>query len=179
MQREVAGLIRLAFLEFQAPVDLDDLVDEFLEFREAALSGRQKVNLQGASFEDPTVSYADRVEQQFYLSQLWSEIQMLPPRQRMALLLNLRDADGRELVTLLVHTRVAPLAAIAEALQLSGEQLAGLWNRLPIDDATIAEQFGLSRQQVINLRVSARRRLARKMRMPSGGRGIGDCSGDA
>jgi RNA polymerase sigma factor (sigma-70 family) len=169
--REVAGLIGLAFVQFQNPVDLEDLVDEFLESRGTTLPGHQRANLQSASFVDPIAGYADRVEQQLYLRRLWSEIQALPPRQRAALLLNLRDDDGKELVTLLVHTRVAPLSSIAEALQLSKEELAGLWNRLPVDDATIADQFGLSRQQVINLRLSARRRLARKMSMPPAGTG--------
>jgi RNA polymerase sigma factor (sigma-70 family) len=172
--REIAGLIGIAFVQFQNPVDLEDLVDEFLESRGTTLPGHQRANLPSASFVDPIAGYADRVEQQLYLRRLWSEIQVLPPRQRAALLLNLRDEDGNELVTLLVHTRVATLTAVAEALQLSSEELANLWNKLPVEDATIAEQFGLSRQQVINLRVSARRRLARKMSLPPAGREIRD-----
>jgi len=35
---------------------------------------------------------------------------------------------------------------------------------LPLEDAAIAERLGLTRQQVINLRKSARARLARRMR---------------
>ena len=106
---------------------------------------------------------AVQVEQRLYLQHLWSEIRALPLRQRWALLLNLRDPLGLELVTLLTEMGIAGLGDIAGALDIPLEQMAQLWNRLPIEDAKIAEQMGVSRQQVINLRVSARRRLARRM----------------
>ena len=51
-----------------------------------------------------------------------------------------------------------------DALALSVERLAEFFNRLPLDDATIAEHLNLTRQQVINLRKSARERLARRLR---------------
>ena len=50
-------------------------------------------------------------------------------------------------------------------------ELAALWPDLPLEDAAIAERLGLTRQQVINLRKSARARLGRRMREPVGGRG--------
>ena len=46
---------------------------------------------------------------------------------------------------------------------LRAEELAGMWNSLPLDDRGIAERLGITRQQVINLRKSARARLARRM----------------
>jgi hypothetical protein len=42
--------------------------------------------------------------------------------------------------------------------------LRTLLTRLPLDDLTIAARLGLTRQQVINLRKSARLRLARRLR---------------
>jgi hypothetical protein len=44
------------------------------------------------------------------------------------------------------------------------EVFAGLWSRLPLDDASIAELLNITRQQVINLRKCARERLARRMK---------------
>jgi hypothetical protein len=38
-----------------------------------------------------------------------------------------------------------------------------LWDELPLDDLKIAARLGMTRQQVINLRKSARARLARRM----------------
>jgi RNA polymerase sigma factor (sigma-70 family) len=161
-QREVAALLRLAFCQLGSPVELDDLVGEIIECAHTGSFERQRASLESAS-TDPFSSYPDQVEQHLQLRHLWSEIQKLPLRQRAALLLNLRDAEGREAVTNLVQARIATPEALEEALQLPRGKIVELWNRLPMDDATIADQFGLSRQQVVNSRLSARRRLARKM----------------
>ena len=53
---------------------------------------------------------------------------------------------------------------MAAAVGLSPESLAELWNRLPLEDTGLAEILDVTRQQVINLRKSARERLARRMR---------------
>ncbi len=41
---------------------------------------------------------------------------------------------------------------------------AELWNQLPLDDAAIAELLDLTRQHVVNLRKSARKRLTRRLK---------------
>jgi hypothetical protein len=112
---------------------------------------------------DKSPGQALALESRLYLERLWSEIRALPARQRAALLLNLKDADGRGVIELLPLTGVATMRQIAMALEMSAEELAGLWNELPMDDATIALRLNATRQQVINLRKSARQRLARRM----------------
>jgi hypothetical protein len=97
------------------------------------------------------------------LKKLWSEIVELPERQRAALLLNLKDSQGSG-ISLFQMTGVATILQIAEALSTTGEELARLWNELPLDDLAIASRLGITRQQVINLRKSARERLARRMK---------------
>ena len=57
---------------------------------------------------------------------------------------------------------VASVRDMAAALEVSPEEFASLWNDLPLEDAKVAERLGLTRQQVINLRKSARERLARR-----------------
>jgi hypothetical protein len=47
---------------------------------------------------------------------------------------------------------------------MTKEEFAEIWNHLPLDDNRIAEILNLTRQQVINLRKSARERLARRMK---------------
>jgi hypothetical protein len=89
----------------------------------------------------------------------WSQIVELPVRQRQALLLNLRD----EGLTLFIVTRTASLRAIAAALDMSVDTLADLWPCLPLTDNDIAARLGCTRQQVINLRMSARKRLANRL----------------
>jgi RNA polymerase sigma factor (sigma-70 family) len=96
---------------------------------------------------------------------VWDEIAVLPARQRAALLLNLRDGQGRNALMLFALTNVATFSDIAEAVGLAPEALAEVWNDLPLDDLRIAEWFGITRQQVINLRKSARERLGRRLAM--------------
>ncbi|MGH9763461.1 MAG: hypothetical protein ACREAC_21730, partial [Blastocatellia bacterium] len=43
-------------------------------------------------------------------------------------------------------------------------ELANLWDELPLPDSKVAEYLGITSQQVINLRKSARKRLAYHLR---------------
>lgn len=113
---------------------------------------------------DNRSNIASRLEQRLYLERLWDEICQLPLSQRRALLLNLRDRNGSDMTALIFHTHVATLGQIADALELTAEEFAQLSRELPMEDTVIAKHLGLTRQQVINLRNSARRRLARRMR---------------
>jgi DNA-directed RNA polymerase specialized sigma24 family protein len=134
--------------------------------RRQRLEGRRMAGSDGGVHElaDAQPDAAAAFERRTYLHRLWQEITALPPRQAAALLLNLRDAKGANAVSLLPLTGVASLRDVARILGMPAEELAALWSRLPLDDATIAVTLGLSRQQVINLRKSARQRLARRMR---------------
>ena len=113
--------------------------------------------------KDPRVDIAAHVERRMYLASLWKEICELRPRQRVALLLNLHDSSGQDMLSLFLLVDVARLSEIAASLDVPIQELAELWDRLPLDDATLAQRIGITRQQVINLRKSARERLARRM----------------
>jgi hypothetical protein len=67
-------------------------------------------------------------------------------------------------VALLPLTGIASLRNVARVTGLEPEKLAEIWNRLPLEDSAIAGILQVTRQQVINLRKSARERLARRMR---------------
>jgi hypothetical protein len=99
-----------------------------------------------------------------HLERLWGEIKELPPRQRAALLFNLRDDEGRGMIELWPQTGIAPLGDLARALDLTEAELRELWPTLPRDDQWIADRLGVTRRQVINLRKCARERLARRLR---------------
>src|SRR5204863_5662800 len=98
-----------------------------------------------------------------WIRHLWQEVCCLPIAQRQALLLNLREEAGGSALMLVPMSGVASIREIAQALAMTATELAELWNKLPIDDLTIAQRLGLTRQQVINLRKSARARLTRRM----------------
>lgn len=110
----------------------------------------------------------ERLQNRQWLGRLWNEICSLPLPQRKALLLNLRVEEGDSALTLVPLAGIASIRQIAELLGMAASELAALWNSLPIDDLAIAAQLGLTRQQVINLRKSARERLARRMASGTG-----------
>lgn len=113
---------------------------------------------------DPRPSFSGAVEDRLRLSHLWKEIGELPLRQRLALLLNLKDERGESQIEAFTFTGVATIRQIARALEMTPEELASIWNELPMEDSLIAERLQLTRQQIINLRKGARQRLAKRMR---------------
>ena len=107
---------------------------------------------------------ARQTESRIFLQRLWEEVRQLPLSQRAALLLNLRDQQGRGCLALFPALGIATFRQMAEALEMSAEKLAELCNGLPLEDAKIAELLQLTRRQVINARKSARQRLTRRLK---------------
>lgn len=99
-----------------------------------------------------------------FTARLWQEIRQLPRSQRVALLLNLRDRGGNSVLFLFPLCGVASFEQVASALEIAQENLSELWNQLPLDDLSIGSLLNCARQQVINLRMAARKRLANRMR---------------
>jgi hypothetical protein len=110
---------------------------------------------------DPAPSAAMRLELRQRLESLWREVLLLTARHRSALLLSARAANGAA-VGLVVDLGIASFREAAGALEMTVEELAELWNRLPLEDNEIAARLSLERQQVINLRSTARERLERR-----------------
>jgi hypothetical protein len=167
VSQPLPAIVAALLLRLDRPIEFDRLVDGLavaLGIADAA-AGRA-LESDDARHEpvDPAPAIADLLEQRQTLIKVWREIVELPPRQRAALLLNLRDPDGGAVLQMLPATGVVDAASIAAALEISPAALDELWARLPLDDLSIAKQLGLTRQQVINLRKSARARLARRFR---------------
>jgi DNA-directed RNA polymerase specialized sigma24 family protein len=157
-----ADLLGRIFSSFHGPVLFDELVGivgYFWGVDDPAPAPEKSAREVQSNDFDPGV----RLELRQWLTQLWAEIRELPRAQRVALLLNLRAGDTAPAVTLLPITGVASIRLIGEALELPPEDFAGLWNSLPLEDLAIAELLGITRQQVINLRKSARERLMRRI----------------
>jgi DNA-directed RNA polymerase specialized sigma24 family protein len=80
---------------------------------------------------DPAPSAEEAIHQRAFLARLWAEIRELPPRQRVALLLNLRDADGRGMIGLFPITEIASVAELAQVLDMAESRLREIWDTLP------------------------------------------------
>lgn len=118
---------------------------------------RPLTNFEHADLPTPEEALAQRMS----LRQLWDDVRKLAWKQRVALLLNLRDVQGRECLTLLPLTRTATIAEIAAVVGMPVEKFAALWNQLPLSDAEIAELLDATPRQVIKFRRLARERLRR------------------
>ena len=165
--QQLAELIASLFNYLGGPIEFDELVSGV-----AALQGISDQPIESladdedATFE-PAAAEPDpawRTEKKFFLQRLWEELQQLPLNQRAALLLNLKDATGFGAITLFPATGIASVRQLAAALEINPEEMAKMWNDLPIEDTRIAELTGLTRQQVINARKSGRERLARRLK---------------
>ncbi|MBC7910231.1 MAG: sigma-70 family RNA polymerase sigma factor, partial [Pyrinomonadaceae bacterium] len=173
-QKRPYELLSAIFAWAGAPVELDLLTSicaEWWDVSDKAVEIDAGSNVEGGEEAAAGVQIADQrpavsveTERRIYLERLWNEITELPARQRAALLLNLRDEGGRGIVDLWIIARLATPEAIAEALSLTLKEFAELWSELPLDDNRIAALLGITRQQVINLRKSARERLARRVK---------------
>ena len=157
------------------PIEFDDLVGIIADLTGATDSQTEPRQFQpdrypGRLIDEKADSLLATEDAAESVRRVWSEICDLPQRQRAALLLNLRDPEGDALIALLPALRVATLKEIAAVLEMKPEELAALWDKLPVDDLFIGELLGVTRQQVINLRKSARERLARRMKDVSAAR---------
>ena len=167
------ALVRAVVAAYGEPCRLESLVDALaaaLDVRDEPLAtlfdgeAETPARRRGVEPADAAPTALAALEVREALEQLWAEILELVPNQRTALLLNLRDDGGGDMFGALLAVGLAPPEEVAESLGLDAAGLAALLPDLPLEDLRIAERLGLSRQQVINLRKSARLRLGRRMR---------------
>ena len=166
LQAKPADVLAAIFNYAECPLKLDELVNIVarlwgIKDQESSL----EVEEETGGLANKQADFTVELDRQEYLKKLWTEIVALPVSQRAALLLNLKDAEGRGCIELFHLAGVATIKNVGEALDVPLTEFAALWNELPLDDLTIAQRLGLTRQQVINLRKSARERLARRMKV--------------
>jgi DNA-directed RNA polymerase specialized sigma24 family protein len=167
-QQELGEALAAIFNHLGSPIEFDELVSTL-----AVLLGVRDQPIESISENEDAVAFrfattepdpAWQVEKRIFLQRLWEELQQLPLNQRAAVLLNLKDAEGRGCIALFPATGIATLRQLADALEMGADRFAQLWNELPLEDAKIAELLGLTRQQVINARKSGRERLTRRLK---------------
>jgi RNA polymerase sigma factor (sigma-70 family) len=157
---QIIRVLDHVFEHARKPVELERLVEKIAELFRLQVSPSPAARSERI---DETASAESSLVYRSALLEVWREIALLPPRQRVALLLGLRDENGSAITSLLVLLRMATFDELAAAVELPPEELATIWDQLPLPDMVIAERLDLTRQQVINLRKSARDRLGRRL----------------
>jgi hypothetical protein len=160
-------LLTTIFDVSHAPLELDALTALVAGFWGIADHRAEPLSADTYDAVERLVSVDDNLatitEQRQLLQRLWAEIYRLPRRQRVALLLNLKNPNGINVITLLPATGIATFEQIAQALEIPFVEFEQLWADLPLDDLRLAAYLGATRQQVINLRKTARERLLKRM----------------
>jgi hypothetical protein len=153
------------------PISIDDLVSVIAriwnidETAIESLDQSDNNSMQAHRDEPPVDDTYEQVADRILLGEIWRELIDLPRNQRVAILLNLRDNTGRNAIELLPCLGIASITKIAQVLELSPADLAGMWNGLPLNDRAIAEYLGVSRDQVIGLRSAGKRKIARRLQL--------------
>jgi hypothetical protein len=163
-----AGLLAFVFERSVGPVELDHLVTvvaRIWDVRDLPVESYDDGYLE-QTLETAAPAVDELIDERRRLERLWKEVCDLPALQRSALLLNLRDSEGGSVIAFIPHLGIASQQEIAELAGVPDLEFAALWNELPLDDVKIASRLGVTRQQVINLRKTARERLARRMAAP-------------
>jgi hypothetical protein len=163
-------LLTMIFSRAGGPLELNHLVAVVAEvkgIKDRPLESYDQDRALSETLSNPVFDVDAGLEQRLHLVRLWTEVCSLPALQRAALLLNLRDANSDSVIAFLPYLGIASKSEIAEQVGLPEDRFAELWNDLPLEDSAIALLLGITRQQVINLRKTARERLARRMKPKS------------
>ena len=163
-ERDLATLLRKIFETADGPIDFRALVEMVAGIWHIPSDPEDAA----ANIDIQSIPAAERdaelsIDRRRYAERLWQEIGQLPRAQRVALLLNLRDGRGNSVLSLFPLSGVASFTETAAALEVGEPELSGIWNELPWDDNAIARFLFRTRQQVINLRMSARKRLSNRL----------------
>jgi RNA polymerase sigma factor (sigma-70 family) len=159
-----APILEDVFKVSAGPLELDRLVNLVAAIWQVDRVARMDIGDRLDRLADENPDPEVTIDRHRFAERVWTEIQQLPLRQRHALLLNLRDSQGAGLLWTFPVTGVASLRAIASVLEMPVDDFAALWSQLPLDDAALAARLECTRQQVINLRMSARKRLNNRLR---------------
>src|SRR5262249_1969775 len=133
------GALTAIFNSLSAPTEVDKLVgvlSVLLQVEDRPIEPIDQIKATAelqVSAEQPDA--ARQTERRIFLQRLWEEVRQLPLNQRAALLLNLRDQEGRGCLALLPALGIATFRQIAETLEMGAEKLAELCNGAPLEDA--------------------------------------------
>jgi len=167
-QADWSGALTVIFNRLGAPIEIDRLVGILAGLLQVEDRPVESIDhIQGAAELEVSTGRSDaarQIERRIFLQRLWEEVRQLPLNQRTALLLNLRDQEGRGCLALFPALGIATFRQMAETLELGAEKLAELCHGLPLDDAKIAELLQLTQRQIINARKSARQQLTKRLK---------------
>jgi len=92
------------------------------------------------------------LEERERIREIWEELRRLPPQQRLAICLRFEDKNVDDLWSMILAAGMCTPRQLAEEFGLSLEKLTELWLKIPMDNADIAKEIGVRKQQVAQWR---------------------------
>jgi len=126
---QLSSLLHALFQSCGSPLKLEELVNIVADICREKDQPDEPLDA-AVNFAAPALDLETILEQQHVLALLWQEVCQLPPRQRVALLLNFRDARGQDLISFLPYTRTATIEQIAQTLNFPLVEFLRLWNKI-------------------------------------------------
>jgi hypothetical protein len=112
---------------------------------------------------EPVLPCETRIEMREVLTEIWDAVCVLPDKHRAAFFFGFADTNGDDLMSLLLAAEVTTAVEIAARLDISMEKLMTVWKQMPLDNGTLADLLGTTRQQVSKWRYRAHRRLEEQL----------------
>jgi hypothetical protein len=171
LARELEGLPRLEalpriFSVVTAPLRFVELLNFLAEFWNVE-SVYHQVTTDFATFRVPWTYLSDLQPENIVkvigtLQSLWEAATELTQKQASVILLKLPQYDERStFIDLLVEYKIASWADIASQVGLTQGELAGVCERVPLEDSELADLLRVDNRTVARIRQDARRRIDR------------------
>ncbi len=163
---DLKKLLCATFTGAQAPIDLNDVVTlaaEILGVSDEPVSIADYMDSADVGLADDFNDPLDVIAQRLLLRRIWKEIVQLPLKQRVSLLLAVKDEDRTSIAVLLTEIRIASVSEIGAAVGMTVNEFARLLPELPLSDMAISKRLGVSRQQILNGRYMGRLQLRAKV----------------
>ena len=161
---ELDDLLAAIFNQVGEPVGVDDLVSVIADIKGIrdlpALSFDSDEDDLAQNLSDARIRIDSILEMREPLARVWEGLCQLPRDEFKVYILYAHDTGGEDLITLFLAAKIVTAAQVAESLDLSIEQFQELWfNRLPLDNESIAKELNIKIERVYKLRFQAGKRL--------------------
>jgi RNA polymerase sigma factor (sigma-70 family) len=145
------------------PVEIDLLVRMIAYLLD--LKDQQTESIDAPSRVRPDAYFANtpagesHLEANELLARLWRAVLLLPAKQRDAFAFGFEDHAGQDLFTILLAAEIANWDELAKGMGRSIQEVVRLRLRMPMDNASMANELGATRENVYKWRFRAIRRL--------------------
>lgn len=148
-------------IEIAALVDIVATLLDVKDHPAESLDDEEKAYLETEARDTIFMTNA-RADFEIFLGSLWQAVRALPEKQRLTFCLGFEYEKGEDLFTLLLDADVVGLSQLAQEFGRSSKELVRLWQKMPMNNALIAQELDATPQQVRQWRFHAERNLEKQ-----------------